>query len=319
METDNLDFELTLVPPPRPFSDDGYVLAAGNGDMLPLELVEAALTTVNHCLEYACWWPANERGTGWQLGDFSFFILDFEVAKDVKFYAQVSSEPDESILFEVSSGEWNPPADQYMTPVIREALLNRGFEPGGQAGNFRKFVSLKRKSDCRKLARELLGVMIECLGYDGNAALGYKLHLGQRTQSAKVFNTLTFHDFGQLLKSFGLTVEQIDDDNRHSWRCTTGIPFVATLGAESDDQPGHYEGFRLSMYASLSPGVLTAALEELHTALPFARAYVDKDGDLMVDQQVIVAGGVTTGHLRHQIEFWQHAQQQVGGGDFEAP
>ena len=311
MTTNQISCPQIIQPLIRPLNDDGFVLTGFSTPPAPSELITRSLPAITNHLERACWWPKEEKGSGWQLGDFSFYILEFAVADGVKLFAQVWSEPDESICFEVASGAWDPPAEQFVTDSVKEALLNRGFEPGGQAGNFRKFVSLKRKDDCRRLARELIGVVTECLGYDARSPLAYKLHLGQRTRAAQVFDSLTYDDFGHLLQSCGFSIEPIEEGHRTAYRTTVAPYFVAGLKVESEKRPGEFDGFVLSLYVSLAPAVLMAVEEELHSELPFARVAIDDDGDLAVSQPVIVRGGVTETHLRHMLGFWRSAIARV--------
>ncbi|MBM5810913.1 MAG: hypothetical protein FJ191_02950 [Gammaproteobacteria bacterium] len=296
----------------RPVDDEGPLLAGGTQILNPQAILEQALPALTGHLERVAWWPPADGGTGWQIGDFSFCVLEFRVAAAALLYAQVWSEPGEAVLVEVSSGAWSPPAGDHIPDAARQALLNRGFETGGRAGNYRKLIQLATKADCRKLARELLAVLTECLGYDGRAPLHYKLHLGQRTRPARVFESLTFDDFGRLLRACGFTVEPAAEGNREAYR-TTGQPlFVAGLQCESDEHAGHFSGFTLSLFARLAPAVSTAVEQELQGNLPFAQVFIDGDGDLCVRQHVFAGGGVTESHLRAMLEFWRVAMRSTG-------
>lgn len=291
----------------RPRDDEGQLLAGGTDILAPQAILEQVLPTLTQHLESVAWWPKDADEAGWRIGDFAFYILEFPVAPSASLYAQVWSEPDEAVLVEVSSGAWNPPAGEHISAAQREALLNRGFETGGRAGNFRKRVQVGRRDDCRRLARELLGVLTECLGYDGRAPLAFKRHLGRRTQAAQVFTSLTFDDLGRLLRSWGFPVETVGEDDRRTWRSAAGYPFIATLQADDDDRPGEFDGFTLSTFVTLPPGVLGPVEHELRETLPFARVSIDRDGDLQVGQIVYVAGGVTEAHLRRLLDFWRGA------------
>lgn len=300
--------QLTLSESPRPFDhpldDEGLVLTALTSAPQPGVLVGHALPAVTNHLERVCWWPRNAKNPDSQIGDFSFYILEFANADGVKLFAQVWSEPDEEVVFEVVSGARNPQNGQLVSDSTKEALLNRGFEPGGAAGNFRKLVSVKRRSDCRRLAQELIGVLTECLGYDAQSPLSYRLHLGQRTRATRVFDSLTFHDFGRLLQSCGFGVEPIADSNRTAYRASGTPQFVAVLKGESESHPGEFTGFVNSLYAALAPRVLQAVEQELSADLPFARVTIDPDGDLAVSQPVLMRGGVTETYLRHMLGIW---------------
>ncbi|MDP9197866.1 MAG: YbjN domain-containing protein [Pseudomonadota bacterium] len=305
MTTNPLTLSETPRPIHRPLDDEGLVLAALTRPVLPGVLVGHALPAVTNHLERACWWPRNAKNPAWQIGDFSFYILEFANADRARLFAQVWSEPGENVIFEVASGARNQPTEPPISYATKESLLNRGFEPGGAAGNFRKLVSIQRKEDCRRLARELIGVLTECLGYDAKSPLTYRLHLGQRTRATRVFDALTFDDFGRLLHACGFNAEPIEDSDRTAYR-TSGTPqFVAVLKGESETHPGEFTGFVNSLYASLAPGVLQAVEQELRAELPFARVTIDSDGDLAVSQPVMVRGGVTETYLRHMLGFWR--------------
>jgi hypothetical protein len=298
-------------PISRPLDDEGLVLAALTRPLLPGVLVGHALPAVTNHLERACWWPGNANDPGWQIGDFSFYILEFANAAGARLFAQVWSEPGEEVVFEVVAGAGNPQAEPLIPDATQEALLNRGFEPGGAAGNFRKLVSIKQKSDCRRLARELIGVLTECLGYDARSPLSYRLHLGQRTRATRVFDSLTFDDFGRLLQSCGFSVQPVAHSNRTAYRANGTPQFVAVLKGESKTHPGEFTGFVNSLYAALAPGVLQAVEQELRACLPFARVTIDSDGDLAVSQPVIVRGGVTETHLRNLLGVWRATMDRV--------
>jgi hypothetical protein len=291
----------------RPVDEEGLLLAGGTQCLAPQAILEQALPALTGHFERVAWWPQADCGTGWRIGDFSFCVLEFPVSDAALLYAQVWSEPGEAVLVEVSSGAWNPPAGDHLSEANRQALLNRGYETGGRAGNYRKLIQLETRADCRKLARELLAVLTECLGYDGRAPLHYELHLGQRTRPAQVFESLTFDDFGRLLRACGSAIEPIGEGNREAYR-TTGQPrFVAGLQCESDEHAGQFSGFTLSMYARLAPAALMAVEQELKASLPFAQVFIDGDGDLCVRQSVFVGGGVTESYLRHMLGFWWSA------------
>ena len=295
----------------RPHGAEGTLLAAGVAALTPPAALERVLEAVTDHVERVCSWPRSGQGSSWTIGDYSFYVLQFAAVEGALLYAQLWSEPDEGVLFEVSSGAWNPPAGEYISAAQREALLNRGFETGGRAGNYRKVIQLERAVGCRTLARELIGVLTECLGYDGRAALDYKLHLGRRTRTAQVFGTLTYDDFGRLLKSWGLAIEPLDSADRTAWRITGEYPFIARLMGETKEGSGEYEGFKLSVFATLSPAVRISVERDLQQRLPFSRVYIDEDEDVVVSQLVFLGLGVTEAHMRQLMQFWRQALVQV--------
>lgn len=134
-------------------------------------------------------------------------------------------------------------------------------------------------------------------------------HLGRRTRTAQVFTSLTFDDLGRLLRSSGFTVETVGEDNRRTWRLTVGFPFIATLQGDDDDSAGEFDGFTLSTFATLPPGVLGTVEQELRENLPFTRVMIDDDGDLAIGQIVYLRGGVAEAHIEQLLEFWRGSLQ----------
>jgi hypothetical protein len=48
------------------------------------------------------------------IGDHRFVVFSLDVAPGTQVYVQFRSEPLEPVLWEVSSGRWNPPADEWL-------------------------------------------------------------------------------------------------------------------------------------------------------------------------------------------------------------
>ena len=109
-------------PLTRPIDDEGALLASSTQSLATHAIFDQALPTLTEHLERVAWWPKADCGTGWQIGDFSFYVLEFPVADAALLYAQVWSEPDEAVLVEVSSGAWNPlPETISPTPSARRS------------------------------------------------------------------------------------------------------------------------------------------------------------------------------------------------------
>jgi hypothetical protein len=318
--TDTLFDRLNMpTSPDRPFEDDGVVMAASDTPLLPMQVWSACQDLVASHLSQVCAWPAEGRGRSWRPGDYSFYILEFEPQDEVKLFVQFWSEPGEKVLMEVCSPASNPGTEHYLTDRVREALAERGFEPGGEAGSFGKTIDAPDPSATAGLAREALAVLTECLGYDGRQPLGYLFCLGRRDGAAKdatdtasvVVRSLTLADLESLLTAAGHSVQPLGDPRRGFLAAVQGVAYSAALTSPQDGRPGHFGGLQLSAFAPVPESLSLALVARLALDLPCARLGIDADGDLALMQTVVLEGGVTRQNLALQFGFWQQNLERV--------
>ena len=171
--------------PWRPFDDAGTLVSAQKAPRNQPQIFTTCERALQAHLKSVCLWPERQRDATWRLGDYAYYVLDFSPVPGTEVYVQFWSEPDEDgVIFEVSSGAWNPPADKYVDPEKQELLRDHGFELGGKASNFEKVIAVSTAKDIRALAREAVTILCEVLGYDGPKKLTYGLHLGTRLRLA---------------------------------------------------------------------------------------------------------------------------------------
>ena len=318
--TDTLFDKLNMpITPGRPFEDDGVVLGASDTPLLPMQVWSKCEDLVAAHLAQVCAWPVESRGRSWRPGDYSFYILEFEPQEDVRLYVQFWSEPGEKILMEVCSPQSNPAAAAWLTRGVREALAERGFAPGGEAGNFGKSLELPEPSAMTALAREALAVLTECLGYDGRQPLNYLFCLGRpegeagtATDAASVVvRSMTLPDLEALLTAAGHGVQPLRDPARGFLVSTQGVAYSAVLTSPQEGRPGHFGGVQLSAFAPVPESLSLAVVARLALDLPCARLGIDADGDLALMQTLVVEGGVSRQNLALQFGFWQQNLERV--------
>jgi len=318
--TDTLFDKLSMpATPDRPFEDDGTVLQASDTPLLPMQVWSRCEDLVAAHLAQVCAWPESGRGRQWQPGDYSFYILEFEPEPDVKLYVQFWSEPGEKVLMEVCSPQANPAAQARFTDAVREALVERGFEPEGEADNFGKSVDAPELAATTGLAREALSVLTDCLGYDGRQPLNYLFCLGRRDDEAAVATDdasvlvrgLTLADVESLLASAGHTVQPLQDPARGFLVSTRGVTYSAVLTSPQEGRPGTFGGLQFSAFAPTPESLSLAVISRLALDLPCARLGIDADGDLTLMQTLVVEGGVTRQNIAIQFGFWQQNLERV--------
>ena len=304
--------------PGRPFEDDGVVLSASDTPLLPVQVWTQCEDLVAAHLAQVCAWPPEGRGRSWRPGDYSFYILEYEPQPDVKLFVQFWSEPGEKVVMEVCSPAADSAAQAYLTDSVREALAERGFEPGDEAGHFGKAVDAPDPSATAGLAREALSVLTDCLGYDGRQPLTYLFCLGRRDgekadddAASVVVRSLTLADLESLLTAAGHTVQPLSDPARGFLVSTQGVAYSAVLNSPQHGHPGHFGGMQLSAFAPVPESLSLAVVAHLALDLPCARLGIDADGDLALMQTIVVEGGVTRQNLALQFGFWQQNLERV--------
>lgn len=303
--------------PGRPFEDDGVVLPASDAPLLPMQVWSRCEDLVAAHLAQVFAWPEQGRGQSWRPGDYSFYILEFEPQDDLKLFVQFWSEPGEKVLMEVCSPQTNPAAAAWLSGSVREALAERGFEPGREAGNFVKAVDAPDPSATAGLAREALAILTECLGYDGRQPLTYLFCLGRRDgeqaddAASIVVRSLTLADLESLITAAGHSLQPLKDPARGFLASVQGVAYSAVLNSPQQGRSGHFGGLQLSAFAPVPESLSLAVVARLALDLPCARLGIDADGDLALMQTVVVEGGVTRQNLALQFGFWQQNLERV--------
>ena len=90
------------------------------------------------------------------IGDYRFVVFAIDVAPETQVYVQLWSEPFEPVLWEVSSGRWNPPADEWLAGDRAARIEAAGFTIGGNAENYHREVLVKTAADIAALAKAVV-------------------------------------------------------------------------------------------------------------------------------------------------------------------
>ena len=101
------------------------------------------------------------------VGDYRFLIFEMEVAPETLLYVQFWSEPMEPVLWEVSSGRWNPPADEWLAGERAERIEALGFAIGGNAENYHRTVDISTPADAAAVAKQVVRIFYEGFDYRG--------------------------------------------------------------------------------------------------------------------------------------------------------
>jgi hypothetical protein len=159
-----------------------------------------------------CRWARGD----WTIGDYRFLVFSTNPSKQVNLYVQFWSEPQEPVLWEVSSGRWNPPADKAMAGAPTKHVKRLGFEIGGQAKNFQREIWIRRRRDAAQAARVVLDIFYEACGYRGLTPLQGEIGSDSRGEMAPVHHAFTPEDLCKTAARLGWTArlhDHADDDD----------------------------------------------------------------------------------------------------------
>lgn len=292
----------------RPFEDSGTLVNAQRAPRKAAAIFAACEKTLVDHLKAVCTWPKAQRNQTWRVGDYSFYVLSFPLAPKVERFAQFWSEPhEEAVLFEVSSGATpkSPPAVK-LSEAQQEVLRDRGFEVGGGADNFGKSVTLANPRAIRALARETISVLCEGLGYDGTVPLEYSLNLETRAKPAHVYDSLSLEILAALLAEWGLPA-QLEATQSGSPFLTTRVgpvPLMLFFVAGTEELPGEFPCLVARTYAAVPKGQAPRRAADINQRMMGLRASVDGDGDLVLESELFLHGGVTAEHLKRRLELF---------------
>lgn len=300
--------------PWRPYDDAGILVTPQKMPRTQAQLFAACEKTLLAHAKSVCLWLERQRDVTWRLGDFAYYVMDFSPAPGTDVYVQFWSEPDEEgVIFEVSSGAWNPPADKYVDPEKQELLRDHGFELGGKASNFEKVIAVNTAKDVRALAREAVTILCKVLGYDGTQKLTYGLHLGTRLTPGMTHDTICASDLSKMMRRWGYVVQiEEQDDKPRLIRSFVGEqPFMVGFMGERPEGTNQYGMIGLRTYFRFEGGVPEGLLNAINTNFAFVKASVDAEGDLTVETTWLLHGGVTAENLELGFDIWKETIEEI--------
>ena len=278
---------------------DTYVLLRASRRPRTRAQLKAALEpSLREILTRLCVWDDDAN-----VGDYRFCVLSYDLPEDVHIFLQFWSEPRDAVLWEVSSGKWNPPTEPYMAGTRASRVKAAGFKMGGNAQNYQKYVDVDTLRDVAGLTRQVIALLYDALDYRGQQALTVQAVADSRTTLRPVYASIEPDDLASILEDAGYTCDVGDDDDllvKAGLEPPAAVPVsvrrygiraVAWLLAQAPDDGG-FEVIALGVEPS-SPARGTTARAE------------------SIEMRVLwLAGGVTASWLQHQFADWFNDQRQ---------
>jgi hypothetical protein len=191
---------MELVLPPT-----HVLLRASPKDRTRASLRRALLPHIREILARVCLWDDDSA-----IGDYAFCVFSYRPRRDVDVYLQVWSEPDDVVLWEVSSGNWHAPTKDYMRGARADAVRRAGFRIGGKARNFGRELQIDTPDHIDALAAAIVDLLCDALGYRGRQALHVQAVADTSAPRRPVYEHLTADELARILRRAGFECEEQD-------------------------------------------------------------------------------------------------------------
>jgi hypothetical protein len=289
---------------------EGTLVAASPISRTPAALREIALVTLTQLVQGATKWPKRGDDLASRIGDYRYVVLEFTPTAGRPFYVQMWSEPTANLLVEVGPGSPQDPALRALTAEHASALVGRGLLIGGNAGNYTKQLPLPRDTDnAERIAQELLGFLIDVLGFDGAVDLTYKFQQSTHLRAAHTVGPLPLDTLLEFLSAWGLHAEVSEDDATSIRSRSHGFEFTLHVAFPHKTRAGNFWEIHCHTRVTVPLKKAPEMIADIN-----GKTWLLKAADLgKIDDShttvglaygINLAGGVTPEHIKSQIFEW---------------
>jgi hypothetical protein len=233
------------------------------------------------------------------IGDHRYVVFAIDVAPKVQVYVQFWSEPAEPVVWEVSSGRWNPPADKWLAGDRSLRIEAFGFEISGNAENFYREVEVRTPADATRIAQTVVDIFYAGFDYRWLRPIKAKMAYESRADMRFAYDSFTPEDLSKIFDGCGFSVEQFnDDEDAPALRAVRrGIVTTITCADRVPDQ--HlFQRAILTSVVEVPPEDARAAREAVE------RATGAQPDSMEVGTTLVFEGGVTVGWVMRRIQDW---------------
>lgn len=245
----------------------------------------------------ACTWTTTPP-----LGDYRFVIFSLEVAPETEVYVQFWSEPFEPIVWEVSSGRWNPPADEWLAGERARRIEAHGFAIGGKAENYHRIVEIANAAEIAAVAKTVVRIFYDGFDYRGLRPITARLVHEGRAETNDTYDSFTPQEVATMFITQRFAVQWLATEGatQPALRCRKRGIWTTVAFEEQVDEANLYRRIFVSTEVKVSPrapGPLNAVVG------------VSEDGEQVVTATDVFrfGGGVTLGWLVEQIDEWDQS------------
>ncbi|MEI6559218.1 MAG: YbjN domain-containing protein [Rhodospirillaceae bacterium] len=247
-------------------------------------------------------------GSGWKAGDFNQYVVAATVDTGLELILTLSSEPQEDVHWRVAAGS----PGTILGRERREHLARFGFLAAAEGGRWDRDIRISSPREAAAAARDLLALLTEIFGYDGQAALTFTLARGQRAEPGLLYRTLGPDDLRRLLHGWGYRAEvgTTVSGNPVVRSGAGGFKFHILFAWPTRDS--RYYGCLNFVTVFLGrPNLSLSVVNEVSRSSRFARLYLDEENDLIMERDIALTGGVSAAYLHECLLDWTCMMESV--------
>ena len=106
-----------------------------------------------------------------------------------------------------------------------------------------------------------------------------------------VYPSISYEEFGRLLRKYGYAAEALIDRNRFGYRTLTQPYFGAWMQTPFRGRPDEFASVFLHSHVDLPPVTAAAAVHELNWKMMVAHVTTNRRGRLVASHTIVVCGG----------------------------
>ena len=269
-----------------------------------VSIAESCAPTVAGHLERLADWTA----TGWKVGDYNQYVVATTVDNGLDLILTLSSEPLEDVHWRVAAGTPGTVLDRSR----RERLARFGFAAGAEPGRWDRDIRVTSAREAAAAAADLVALLTEIFGYDGQSALTFTLSHGQRAETGALYRALGPEDLRKLLHGWGYRAEVgiTVSGNPVVRSGAGGFKFHILFAWPSKDS--RFFGCLNFVTVFLGrPNLTLAVVNEISRTSRFSRLYLDEENDLILERDVALTGGVSAGYLQECLLDWTCMMESI--------
>ena len=270
-------------------------------------ITEIALRSLINLVRQVTDWTDPSGHADAYAGNYRFLVLDARMPAGTDTFVQIWSEPFDELIVEVGPGNRDDAALQSFADRIRESLYDRGFEIGGNADNFKKTLSKPCQEDAPRVARELLAILMDVLGYDGRTDLGYRFTQDSHLQSGQVVSSFSRDSLQTMCTVWGIRSRLVADEDNLLEAHDLYQGFQLHLYEPQSHRPGSYWEIHCVILLDLDHDKALALVAKVNDRPYLLKAFATSGSTdltqlVRLSFGINLAGGVTLDHVRCQIK-----------------
>jgi hypothetical protein len=119
-----------------------------------------------------------------------------------------------------------------------------------------------------------------------------------------VYPSISYEEFGRLLRKYGYAAEALVDQNRFGYRTLAMPYFGAWMQSPFRRRPDEFASVFLFHHVDAAPGDATAIMRVINWKMMVAHVSANGRGRLYAAHTLVVTGGITEYYLRDQLWYW---------------